>query len=128
EQAVRVLNAWLANDPASINAKILLSTVRFQAGQPDMAEQILLDLFEREPDNGDVLSALNNLYGQTGKIEKWIAKLEAQRVAHPENRTAVEQLVLLYANQKRLPEAIRVLDSVRQAVTDDPDLLYYLAS
>src|SRR5205823_4103446 len=63
EQAVRVLNAWLANDPASINAKILLSTVRFQAGQPDMAEQILLDLFEREPDNGDVLSALNNLYG-----------------------------------------------------------------
>jgi len=75
----------------------------------------------------DVLSALNNYYAQTGKTDKWIGKLEAQRVAHPENRTVVEQLVLLYANQKRVPEAIRVLDSVRQALKDDPDLLYYLA-
>lgn len=128
EQAIRVLNAWLANDPSSTNAKLLLATVRTQAGQADVAERILLDLFEREPDNGDVLASLNALYGETGRIEQWIGKLEAQRTAHPENRTVVEQLVLLYAAQKRLPEATRTLDGVRPAVARDPDLLYYLAS
>jgi tetratricopeptide (TPR) repeat protein len=126
--AIRVLDTWLSNDPSSINAKLLLATVRIQAGQPDLAERILLDLFDREPDNVDVLSALHAYYQQTGKLDQWIARLEEQRAAHPENRAAVEQLVLIYTSQKRNAEATRVLDSVRQAVASDPDLLYYLAS
>lgn len=126
--AIKVMQTWVANDPNNANAKILQSSVFLQAHQEAAAEQILNDLFEREPDNGDVLAALSAFYGQTGKIDQFIAKLEAQRTAHPENRTAIEQLVLIYAAQKRAADAARVLDETRKAVVNDPDLLYYLAS
>jgi tetratricopeptide (TPR) repeat protein len=127
DQAIKVLQAWLASDPGSINAQVLESTVFFQGGNVEAAEKTLNALFEREPDNADVLGAMAAFYKQTNRNDDFINKLEAQRKLHPENRAAVEQLVLLYADQKRMPEAVRVLDGSRAAAKEDPDLLYYLA-
>jgi tetratricopeptide (TPR) repeat protein len=67
------------------------------------------------------------LYLQTGRLDEFIAKLEEQRVKNPENREAVERLVRIYKEQKRLPEASRVLDATRTAVSGDADLLYYVS-
>jgi predicted Zn-dependent protease len=128
DRAIKVLQTWLANDPASINAQVLESTVLFQAGKVDAAERTLDDLFEREPDNSDVLTAMAAFYGQTNRTDDFIAKLEAQRQEHPENRAAVDQLVTLYAARQRTPEALRVLDASRAAAKGDPDLLYYIAN
>ena len=75
-----------------------------------------------------MLAALSTFYAGTGKVDQFIAKLEAQRTAHPENRTALEQLVLIYAARKQTTEATHVLDDARRAVGSDPDLLYYVAS
>jgi predicted Zn-dependent protease len=130
DRAIEVLKSWLQNDPASTNGHILEATVFLQAKQIGAAERTLNDLFAREPDNPDVLTTLAAFYGQTGRMEEYVTKLEAQRAEHPENRTAVEQLVLLYATQKRLAEATRVLDAARESAAKDkdPDLLYYIAS
>ena len=121
--AVKVLNTWLKNEPTSINAKL----VEAQASSPADAKLILDDLFDREPDNLDVLASMNQLYSQIGKIDDYIAKLEAKRTAHPENRAVLEQLIQIYASRKDIAPATRALDATRSAAQNDPDLLYFLS-
>ncbi len=128
DQAMPVLKQWLTNNPNSVNAKVVQAAVLLQARQQDQAEKILLDLFERQPDSADVLIAVLEYYKRVGKIDDYIAKLEAERSNHPENRTAIEQLVQIYAQQKHMPEATRVLDAARGAVGEDNDLLYYVGA
>jgi predicted Zn-dependent protease len=70
---------------------------------------------------------MHELYARTGKLEEFIAKLEAERTKRPDNRAAVEYLLEVYRSQKRGAEATRVLDGARAAVAGDPDLLYYVA-
>jgi tetratricopeptide (TPR) repeat protein len=123
-----VLKQWLSNNPNSVNAKVVQAAVLLQARQQDQAQKILLDLFERQPDSADVLIAVLEYYKRIGKLEEYIAKLEAERTKHPENRMAVEQLVQIYAQQNRIPEATRVLDATRKAVGEDSDLLYYVGA
>lgn len=128
DNAVKILQQWLAADPSSINARILEATICLQANQPAAAERVLTALFDREPDNADVLTAVAGFYNQTGRTNDYIQILEKQRAANPGNRLAVEQLVLLYAAQQRLPDASRLLDSARADAAGDSDLLYHIAS
>src|SRR5204862_3812906 len=72
-------------------------------------------------------SALHEFYTDVSRLDEYVSRLEDERKLRPENREAVEQLVLIYHQQKRLPEALRVLDAARAAVANDPDLLYYVA-
>jgi Tfp pilus assembly protein PilF len=128
ELAMPVLKQWLANNPNSANARVVQAAVLLQARQQDAAQKILLDLFEHEPDNSDVLNAVAAFYQRIGRTDEFVAKLEAERTRHPENRMAIEQLVAIYSQQKRLPEATRVLDSAKSAVAGDPDLMYYVGA
>ncbi len=130
EPALNVLRRWLDAVPASVEARLLQSTIYAQSGQPDgvgQAKQILQSLFAEQPESADVLRAMEGFYRRYAKLDDFIAKLEEERVRNPENREAVERLVSIYADQKRLPEASRVLDAARAAVAADPDLLYYVA-
>src|SRR5204862_8273671 len=54
--------------------------------------------------------------------------LETECQHNPTNRVAVESLVELYVAQKKVDRAVKVLDNVRAAIGDDPDLLYSLAA
>lgn len=126
-QAIKVLRAWLAADPESVKARVIEANIYLGGKQPALAEQSLLKLFERHSDDNELLNALRNLYGATGRLDEYIELLEAERVKRPENRAAVAMLVELYAEQKRTSEAARVLDAAQAAVADDPDLLYYVA-
>jgi tetratricopeptide (TPR) repeat protein len=126
-QAIKVLRAWLAADPESVKARIIEASIYLQGKQTALAEQSLLKMFERHSDDNELLLALRNLHGVTGKVERYIDLLEAERVRRPDNRAAVAMLVELYAEQKRTGEATRVLDDAQAAVAKDPDLLYYVA-
>jgi tetratricopeptide (TPR) repeat protein len=126
-KAVSVLAKWLNNDPGNVQARVLRATLMFQAGRIDAAEAELLALFRDDPDDPVVLGALHRYYNDSRRIEEFISKLEEQRKKHPDHREAVEQLVMIYHEQKRLPEALRVLDSAKEAAAGDPELLYYLA-
>ncbi|HEV2293032.1 MAG TPA: tetratricopeptide repeat protein [Tepidisphaeraceae bacterium] len=126
-QAIKVLRAWLAADPESVNARVIEANIYLSGKQTALAEQSLLKLFERHSDDAELLNAMRNLYGATGRIEKYIDLLEAERVKRPENRASIAMLVELYAEQKRTSEAMRVLEAAQAAVADDPDLLYYVA-
>jgi predicted Zn-dependent protease len=130
DQAVGVLRKWLAAVPSSVEARLLEVAVDSQTGQPDAlaaAKAVLQVLFDEQPDNLEVLKAMEAFYQQHGKIDDFIAKLEAERIKNPDNREAVEVLVSIYADQKRIPEARQVLEAARDAVAKDPDLLYYIA-
>lgn len=126
-KAINVLTKWLSTDPGNINARLLRARIMKQAGRPDAAESELSALFSDQPDNAQILSALYEFYSDASRLEEYIGKLEKFRREHPEAREAAEQLALIYHQQKRLPEALRVLDATRDAVKSDPDLLYYVA-
>lgn len=126
-QAIKVLRAWLAADPQSVKARIIEASIYLQGKQTALAEQSLLKLFERHSDDGELLNAMRNLYGATGRVDKYIELLESEREARPQNRAAIAMLVELYAEQKRTSEATRVLDAAQASVAKDADLLYYVA-
>ncbi|HEU4598260.1 MAG TPA: tetratricopeptide repeat protein, partial [Solirubrobacterales bacterium] len=126
-KAVNVLGKWLAADPGNVDARVLRAQLMQRAGRTDSAEAELLDLFHDQPESPQILGALFQFYSATHRIEEYISKLEEERKARPGNREAVQQLVEIYYDQKRLPEALRVLDAARDAVRNDPDLLYYVA-
>jgi tetratricopeptide (TPR) repeat protein len=126
-KAVNVLGKWLAADPGNVDARVLRAQLMQRAGRTDSAEAELLDLFRDQPESPQILGALFQFYSGAHRIEEYINKLEEERQARPGNREAVQQLVEIYYEQKRLPEALRVLDAARDAVKNDPDLLYYVA-
>jgi tetratricopeptide (TPR) repeat protein len=126
-KAVNVLGKWLAADPGNVDARVLRAQLMERAGRTESAEAELLDLFHDQPESPQILGALFQFYSSTHRIEEYINKLEEERKARPGNREAVQQLVEIYYDQKRLPEALRVLDAARDAVKTDPDLLYYVA-
>ena len=130
DQSIGVLRKWLAAVPTSVDARLLEVAVDAQIGQPDAiaaAKAVLQVLFDEQPENLQVLRAMENFYLHHAKIDDFIVKLEAERTKNPDNREAVEVLVSIYADQKRVPEATRVLAAARNAVAKDPDLLYYVA-
>ncbi|MDB5320468.1 MAG: Tetratricopeptide 1 repeat-containing protein [Phycisphaerales bacterium] len=126
-KAVNVLAKWLTADPGNVNARVLRARLMQQGGRTDAAEAELLALFHDQPQSADILRALYTFYSDSRRLEEYITKLEEERKTHPDNREAVEQLVQIYHAQKRPAEALRVLDAARQAVANDPDLLYYIA-
>ncbi len=130
DQALGVLHKWLSAVPSSVDARLLEAAIDAQVGQPEglsAAKAILQSLFDEQPDNLEVLRAIQTFQLQHGKLDDFIAQLEAERLKNPDNREAVEMLVSIYVDQKRLPEASQVLDAAKNAVAHDPDLLYYVA-
>jgi tetratricopeptide (TPR) repeat protein len=126
-QALKVLQTWLAADPTSLQAKLLQATIFFQARQSDAAETLVQQLLTEYPDNGDVLDTAQALYEQGGRLEELIARLEKTHAGDPQNREVAARLVGIYARQTKTADALRVLDQTRDAVKDDPDLLYYVS-
>ncbi|HLL89030.1 MAG TPA: tetratricopeptide repeat protein [Tepidisphaeraceae bacterium] len=128
QRALKVLNTWLGADPGSVNARLLQATLYQQGGRAEAAEDQLLKLFAEHPDSPEVLRGLFQLYGRTGRTDKFVGMLEDRVAKRPDDRAAVEFLVEVYANQRRAADASRVLDAARRAVATDPDLLYYVAN
>jgi predicted Zn-dependent protease len=126
-QAVKVLQTWLTADPTSLSARILQASVYLQTKHPAEARAILDPLFDQYPDNPEVLGAVQTLYLQTNQLDAYIQKLEAECKAHPQNRSAAEHLVRLYAAQNRTAAATRILDAMQASANNDVDYLYYLS-
>ncbi len=130
DQALGVLHKWLDAVPSSVDARLLEAAIDSQLGRPEglaAAKTILQKLFDEQPDNLEVLRAIQTFHLQHGRLDDFIRQLEAERIRNPDNRDAVAMLVSIYADQKRLPEATQVLDAAKAAVANDPDLLYYVA-
>lgn len=125
--AMRTLNTWLTADPTNPTARLFQATVLVNSRRMDLAEKALLELFRDNSDNTDVLLAIQSLFAEGNRLNEFIDLLEKERVAHPENREVAERLIDIYAAQKRLAEAHRVLDDLRTSAGHDTDLLYYLS-
>lgn len=127
--ARKVLDTWLASQPASVNARLLNATVLYRFGnQNDAAEAILLSVFQERPDDRQVLSSLRAFYNSTRKPEVWIEKLDAEIKRDPRNRVAVEQLVESYVSAGVTAKAVELLNAQAGVVAGDADGLYWLAN
>jgi tetratricopeptide (TPR) repeat protein len=126
-QALKVLQTWATADPTSVSARIVQASVYAQAKRPEAAKKLVDTLLDQYPDNVEVLNAAQSVYAQAGQVDAYAQKLEDERTKHPQNRVAAEQLVRLYAAQKRNAAATRVLDGMRADAGNDVDYLYYLS-
>ena len=79
ERGIKVARTWWERDPLSINGRILKATVLLQAGDTRGGEGVLNELFSSEPDNGDVLIAMNDFYTRTHKLDEYVAKLRDKK-------------------------------------------------
>lgn len=127
DQAVNVVRKWNEAVPDSVDARLLAATIYGQRGMNDDAQSVYESLFAEQPANADVLRSMEAFYRGRGTLDTFVTMLEAERRRNPENRLAVEELVSIYADQKRPADAQRVLAAARAAVATDPDLLYYVA-
>ncbi|HEX3355864.1 MAG TPA: tetratricopeptide repeat protein [Tepidisphaeraceae bacterium] len=133
-QKKKVVALWRTNDPTNFHGRlaeaIMLMDAAFHGGgltDFETVEAVLLEIFHDNPDQQEAIDVLATFYKQTGRIPELISRLEIERVRDPANRNIVTNLVDIYAQQKRLAEAIRVLDASRAAMGNDPDLLYSIA-
>jgi tetratricopeptide (TPR) repeat protein len=126
-QAIKILQNWLASDPASVSARLLQINVYMQQDRLDAAETALNHLLRDEADNPLVLAQASQFYSAARRPDDLRKLLEDEVGKHPDNRAAVEWLVNLYIQDKRTSDAQRVLDASRAAVAADPDELYYVA-
>jgi tetratricopeptide (TPR) repeat protein len=123
-----VLNTWIGADPNNVAARIQVAVELYRSQRrTDESLALVRKLFEQRPDDMNVVASLKLLFEAAGQTQQAIDLLEAERAKHPGNRIAVEVLVDIYSEQKRLSDATRIVDAARAAVADDADLLYYVA-
>jgi tetratricopeptide (TPR) repeat protein len=101
-------------------------------GRADAAELLLADLEAADPADDRLLAALERVYDQTGRPDRFTAKLERRLGELPRIGPAGVARVGLRLAARHLArgrpiEAARVLDVARAAVGDEPDLLYAIA-
>ncbi len=125
-QAMKVLSTWLATDPQSISARVLDATLNNRVGSTAQAQAKLKRLFDEDPDNLEVLQAMEICYIQANQLSDFVRILEAYHAQHPQDTVIAERLVGNYFAQKKMTDAQRVLDQTRTADAGDADLLYSL--
>ncbi|HEY7089662.1 MAG TPA: tetratricopeptide repeat protein, partial [Tepidisphaeraceae bacterium] len=127
QRAWDLTNRWLTADPNSIAARLQQCAALIQQRRGDEALLTLRRLFDQYPDDPQVVGNITKVLAAIGQVQQAIDLLEGERAAHPGNRVVVENLIDIYASQKRFDDATRVLDATRAAVSNDADLLYYVA-
>jgi tetratricopeptide (TPR) repeat protein len=96
-------------------ANVLLTTQRYPA-----AEREIEDGLQRRPDSAFGLFLRGLLYSRTGRPELAEKSLQSALKLDPKMQQVYLQLVNLYMQQKRRPEAIGELESYLKAFPDSP--------
>jgi tetratricopeptide (TPR) repeat protein len=125
-QAMKVLSTWLATDPQSISARVLDASLNNRVGSTAQAQTKLQRLFDEDPDNLEVLQAMEVCYIQANQLGDFVRILETYHAQHPQDTVIAERLVGSYFEQKKTDDAERVLDQTCAADAGDADLLYSL--
>jgi tetratricopeptide (TPR) repeat protein len=128
-EAMKVLSTWLAADPQSVSARLLDANLNTQLGSIPQAQAKLQRLFDEDPDDPEVLQAMQVCYIQANQLADFQRTLEAYHAGHPQDTEIAERLVGIYLSEKQVESAQRVLDQTRSAAAavGDADLLYSVA-
>jgi tetratricopeptide (TPR) repeat protein len=122
-----LVDRWLTADPSSISARAARCGALVEQRHLEEGLASMRRLFEQHPDDENVVDQYLEFQVAAGLLQQAIDALEAERAAHPGNRAVIEALLKVYVARKETAKATRVLDAARAAVTDDPDMLYYVA-
>lgn len=127
QRARGVLNVWLTADPDSVAAQEIQVREAFAQRRYTDAEHILLDLLSRHDANPQVLGSIAQFYAETGRLKELAPILQQRLEAEKWNTTLAFALSEVYEQEHLRDAALRVLDGLRQNVSQDADDLYALA-
>jgi tetratricopeptide (TPR) repeat protein len=128
ERSVAVSQSWLIADPNNTSARLLRILLLSKAGVADEAERMLGELYRERPDDPNVLEMMKAVLAQDhGSSDKYVSILETRVADHPDDLTAVDQLLDEYLLQNRKSDALRLINTARAAVAGDADMLYFTA-
>lgn len=126
-RAWSVTEAWVANDPNNLHARLQQIEDWAAQRQGEQALAAVSRLFAQHPQDMDVAARMVFLYNAAGQSQRAIDLLEEELAWKPTNRAAAQILVEIYAGTGRLADASRVADFASAAAAGNPDLLYFVA-
>jgi len=127
ELAGRVVANWNWADPDSTAAR--RAAARQAVAEHDLAsaQEILLNLLDRHDNDPDVLTAVQEFYAQTQKLDELTIRLEQRLAGETWNFNLGQELAQIYLQQQRTHQAFRVASGLHAAAAHDPDLLYIVS-
>jgi tetratricopeptide (TPR) repeat protein len=126
--ALKVLAQWLRADPASELARLYESIWHLRHDERDQGVEGLGKLLDDHPEDSEMITAIEAIYGQLGQADAFTKKLEQIHAHQPGNLAVVAELVAIYGKAHRNSDASHLLDETRAALGNDSDGLYFLAS
>ncbi|QQO56708.1 MAG: PEP-CTERM system TPR-repeat protein PrsT [Thiohalocapsa sp. PB-PSB1] len=123
EQALDLLETFVANDPGSENGARLLARARLATGDRDGAERLLQQLLESNPDDADALDLMARLSAADGDMAAAADYRQRRAMAAPDDPFIQSALgiALIKADAASVDEGIKVLEqALRQAPNQLP--------
>lgn len=129
-QAEQVVQAWLAENPADLEAVICLGRVWLRSGRLEQAHLILLQVLEQLPGNGEASAILGQVHLLRGEIEPALDSLRRACAAQPMSARPVLSLAQAWLLSGRPAEGAREVAARAGALGEriEPGVLLALAT
>ena len=128
DDAFKVLQRGVADNPKSIPLKLALAD-RYNAAQlPEQATRLLNEIIALKPDNADYRISLARFYASRDRVDESEATLRAGLAALPRNAALTQALIDFLRVRRGAAAVEQEVRSQLAAHPDDDDLRFLLAS
>jgi putative PEP-CTERM system TPR-repeat lipoprotein len=118
QQAQLQLQRVVQQTPDNVQARKLLAQVQLKLGLPNQALSVLTPAVETQSGDPQLLALYGSAANRAGDPAALVEALEHRVKAHPNDRTAVENLAAVYLGSGQAPRALALL----QKLADTGDL------
>lgn len=122
-QAEEAYRKAIQTDPEETQPALHLASMLHNRGEMAKAEQVLLEAFDRRPDDPDILNSLGYLYADWGiHLEEALRFVERALAQDPTNGAYLDSLGWVHFKMGHLEEAER---AIQEALAQGPDAEVY---
>ena len=121
DEAYRLLQSRLAENPHDPPALRLLAGVASASGRPDQAEHMLRHALALAPGDEAARYDLAGALAELGRAEEGLAEIERLLAVHPEERLLLGRKAALLTGLGRVDAAIPIREALLARHADDPD-------
>ena len=126
EEAVRVYEGILTNNPDAYIIYKNIGNCHFQLQQYDKAEENYKKVLEKDPTNSEVMLLIGNSYANRGENEKameWYNKIDFEKIT---DQTVLFNVGSSYYSQSKFEEALKYYKRAVEIQKDFTDAIYQL--
>ena len=127
ETAIELVRATLAEDPAIVEAHVLLGNFESRADRSDAAAAAYREALDLDPEHREAIYRLAEAYKKAGRLEEAATGFERAAELDPRNGKVAWQLADVRLRQGRLDEAETLLLAALEGDLDRPRFLLKLA-